>query len=193
MSVGLAGVFNTLFPAADGSQSSQALGGFSLLNFNLFQMPQQMQQQQQPPSEHQSLFSSSLLTPFPGMQSSTTSMPYPSRAGSNPPGLLSTSLATSNGQAQQQQLDQAEVSMPAGSQQLTPSLDPQLPIPPKRLPPVQPQRAPSAPPQACYFPQSCLFQKMPDIAGFHQSHCYSFKAHACSSSTAYVDLPNASK
>ena len=44
-----------------------------------------------------------------------------------------------------------EASMPAGSQQLTPTLDPQLPVPPpKRLPPIQAQRAPSAPsPQAC--------------------------------------------
>ena len=137
--VRLAGVFNTLFPTADSSQSSQGLGSF--FNFtNVFQM----QQQQQAPSEHRSLFSSSIMTPFPGMQSS---MPHTSRAGSNPPGLLSTSLASSNGQAQQQP-DQAEVSLPSGSQQLTPSLDPQLPIPPKRLPPVQAQRAPSAPPQA---------------------------------------------
>ena len=140
---GLAGVFNTLFPTADSSQSSQGLGGF--FNFtNVFQM--QQQQQQQAPSEHRSLFSSSIMTPFPGMQSS---MPHTSRAGSNPPGLLSTSLASSNGQAQQQQPDQAEASLPIGSQQLTPSLDPQLPIPPKRLPTVQAQRAPSAPPQAC--------------------------------------------
>ena len=137
--LGLAGVFNTLFPTADSSQSSQGLGGF--FNFtNVFQM--QQQQQQQAPSEHRSLFSS--MTPFPGMQSS---MPHVSRAGSNPPGLLSTSLASSNGPPQQQP-DQAEASLPSGSQQLTPSLDPQLPIPPKRLPPVQAQRAPSAPPQA---------------------------------------------
>lgn len=151
------GVFNTLFPASDSSQSSQALGGFSLLNFNLFQMPQQMQMSQAP-SEHHSLFSSSLLTPFPGMQSSSNSAsPYPAR-----PGLLSTSLASSDGQQQPDQAllrgpeasapQAAEASMPAGSQQLTPSLDPQLTGPPKRqLPPVQAQRAPSIPSQASHF------------------------------------------
>ena len=124
-------------------------------------MQQPVQMQQPVSSEHQSLFSSSLLTPFPGMQVSNSATSYPARPGPNQPGLLSTSLASSNGQTQQQQPDQAmyrgpelsapqpEPSLPAGSQQLTPSLDPQLPVPPKRLPPVQAQRAPSVPSQVC--------------------------------------------